>query len=129
MSQVPNQSSATNESKNETKLLTLLLSSLAIFVVFRLVFLFTDVPELWGVNLLHYLPTWVGVSLSLAGIASIILSRNLKIGHGKETPKNNRSKVEKKEVKRTFSFAYVLVATALVLGILFLVFRIAWPFL
>lgn len=126
---MPDQSVLPNESKNEQKLLTLLLSCLCIYTILRSAFLFIDVPELWGVNLLHYLPIWVGVVLSLVAIASIILSRNLKIHQGKETSKNNRSKVEKKGVKKTSSFTYLLVGTAVVLGIMFLVFRIAWPFL
>jgi tetratricopeptide (TPR) repeat protein len=123
------QTPSPNTSINESKLLTLLLSCLGIYSILRVLFLFVDEPLLWGINLLHYLPLWVGVVLLLCALGAIALSRNIKTSQSKDISKNRKSKSEPKETRNSSSYTYLLIGIAALLGVLFLVFRITWPFL
>lgn len=124
MSQTP----SSNTASNEGKLLTLLLFCLGVYSILRIIFLFVDVPVLWGVNLVHYLPIWVGVVLCTSALGAIVLSRNIRIS-SKDIPKKRKSKSEHGEKHNTSSYTYLLIGIIALLGILFLVFRITWPFL
>ena len=49
-----------------------ILITLAGFVLLKALFIFINAPNVWALNLLHYLPLWTGILLALIPIAGIL---------------------------------------------------------
>ncbi len=120
----------TEETPLKNRVLKFLIASLIVFVAIKAIFIFVWIPELWGINLLHY------VSLPLALLLTLIpLSAIFFVLKWREKPevqlakKNSKSKAAKKAPRKKLSDSAILIYLLIGFGILFFSLRISWPFL